>query len=84
MTTECESLQQSVESNAGFSPELVDALQQTIERLEGESKRRKAETAEAVEKLSAHDTAAKRAITALQKEMGLRVEQVRIHYYQIR
>ena len=56
--------------------ELTQAYQKTIDRLESDLKEQKALTHEANQKLAAHDTAAKRAILVLQKEMGAKVEQV--------
>ena len=56
--------------------QLNDALQKTIERLELDISKQKSATSEVVGKLAAHDAAAKRAITVLQKEMGARIEQV--------
>ena len=55
---------------------LQTAFENTIERLEDAVTEQKRETTVALDKLSAHDAAAKRAITVLQKEMGARVEQV--------
>ena len=47
-----------------------------LENIEAQLKELKEERDSAREKLAAHDAAAKRAITALQKEMAVRVEQV--------
>ncbi len=52
-------------------------LERIVSELEAECKSVEVERDIAKEKLAAHDAAAKRAITSLQKEMALRVDQVR-------
>ena len=56
--------------------QLNEALEKTINRLEKEVTEHKKATNEALEKLSAHDAAAKRAITVIQKEMNAKLEKV--------
>ena len=51
-------------------------LEHIISELEAECKQVQEERDNLKEKLGAHDVAAKRAITALQKELSARVEQV--------
>ena len=55
-------------------------LEKIVSELEKDCEKFQKERDAAKEKLAAHDVAAKRAITALQKEMTLRVDQVRIHF----
>ena len=52
-------------------------LEKVVSELEKDCEKFQKERDAAKEKLAAHDVAAKRAITALQKEMTLRVDQVR-------
>lgn len=52
-------------------------LEKIVSELEKDCEKFQTEKDAAKEKLAAHDVAAKRAITALQKEMTLRVDQVR-------
>ena len=56
--------------------QLNEALERTVSRLEKEVTEHKKATNEAVEKLAAHDAAAKRAITIIQKEMNAKLEKV--------
>ncbi|XP_057307280.1 coiled-coil domain-containing protein 186-like isoform X2 [Hydractinia symbiolongicarpus] len=67
---------EELNSKRNEEKELANAFQKTIERLEKQVSEEKAASKQAVEKLTAHDAAAKRAITVLQKEMGTRIEQV--------
>lgn len=67
---------EELNSKRNAEKELANAFQKTIERLEKQVSEEKAASNQAVEKLTAHDAAAKRAITVLQKEMGTRIEQV--------
>ena len=56
--------------------ESIETLQKTIERLDKELLQQKCIANDAIDKLAAHDTAAKRAISILQKESGLKIDQV--------
>merc|ERR1711962_249639 len=60
--------------------QLREALQNTIGRLETDIEEHKRENSVAGDKLSAHDAAAKRAISLLQKEMEARVEEANKKY----
>lgn len=71
-----EALMSNSESFHTAKEEMTLAFQKTIDRLDLELKQQKVLTHEANERLTAHDTAAKRAIAVLQKEMGTKVEQV--------
>ena len=51
-------------------------LEKVVSELEANCRELEEERDNAKEKLAAHDIAAKRAITALQKEMAVRVDQV--------
>ena len=57
--------------------EEIEKLRETNKELEDKLCDQSKELDETKEKLQAHDQAAKRAIAALQKEMALRVDQVR-------
>ena len=57
--------------------EEIEKLRETNKELEDKVCDQSKELDETKEKLQAHDQAAKRAIAALQKEMALRVDQVR-------
>lgn len=60
--------------------QLNEALEKTINRLEKEVTEHKKSTNEAIEKLAAHDAAAKRAITVIQKEMNAKLEKVSSYF----
>ena len=55
-------------------------LEEVVSELEAECKKVQEERDAIKEKLGAHDIAAKRAITALQKELSTRIEQVYMLY----
>lgn len=58
-----------------------DSLHVKIASLDKENQRLEDDLESVKDKLQAHDTAAKRAINAIQKEMALRVDQVIIQLF---
>ena len=69
-------LKQELNDRAQNEGVVVTKLKKKVEELEEKCNKLSEESENAKEKLVAHDGAAKRAITALQKEMTLRVDQV--------
>ncbi|XP_065653415.1 coiled-coil domain-containing protein 186-like [Hydra vulgaris] len=74
--TENISLVKQVNTDEFTEKESIQILKKTIENLEKELLQQKCITNDTIDKLSAHDAAAKRAISIMQKENGTKIDQI--------